>query len=68
MSSLTDRRARRSPRGERDGDCGRPRRFNLYEKCYKFSIFISPTARSVERIIAVLTKVEPIGKVEHSWK
>jgi|GEM_PF-4504853 len=34
MSSLTDRRACRSPRRERDGDCGRPRRFNLYEKCY----------------------------------
>ena len=34
MSSLTDQHARRSPRGERDGDGGRPRRFNLFENCY----------------------------------
>jgi hypothetical protein len=38
MSSLTDRHARRSLRGERDGDGGYPRRFNLYENCYKSAI------------------------------
>jgi hypothetical protein len=38
MSSLTDRHARRSLRGERDSDGGHPRRFNLYENCYKSAI------------------------------
>jgi len=38
--------------------------FNVSENCYKFSISISPTARAVERITAVLTKVEP---VEQGW-
>jgi hypothetical protein len=42
--------------------CGRPRRFKLYENCHKCSISISPTARSVEQIIAVPIEVEPIGQ------
>jgi len=41
MSSLTDRHACRSPRGERDGDCGHPTRFNLYENCYILLSFVT---------------------------
>jgi hypothetical protein len=42
---LSDRHARRSPHWGGDCDCARPRRFNLYENCYKCSIAIIHHAR-----------------------
>jgi hypothetical protein len=56
MSSLTDRRACRVAAQERDGDCGRPRRFNLYEKCYNSQ---SPSAPRQERIPVYILNLHP---------